>query len=431
MKDMKLFDYQKAGVAHLVQHNHALLADEMGLGKTIQAIVAAKEVGCKKLCVICPAIARGMWHRELKTWGYEGKVIVESYSRIARNKAAQQKISDMKPDVLILDEAHYLKNRGAKRTTVIYGHHACGSGLVAAANRVWLLTGTPAPNNASELWTHFKALWPQLIPSRVHIAQNYWEFITTWCFIRRGTYGVEIYGNRNPTGLRNLLANVMLRRRAEAVLTDLPPIHITTHLIDPLDSDSDYQKYLKSPEYEDISDIIEKAIDEDAPWPDIEHLATLRRLTGIAKAGAVAELVAEELEAGAYNKIVLFAIHRAALDDLESGLEEYECVRIDGSTTPVARQVAIDTFQKDENCRVFIGQLNACGTAITLTAAHHAALVECSWTPADNWQASKRCHRIGQTRPVFVRIFALANSIDDAVSSILAHKTRMLNQLNV
>ena len=426
---MKLYPYQRQGAEFLATHNHALLADEMGLGKTAQAVSAAKQVGAKTLCVICPAIARPMWHRELKIWGWTGASLIESYNRATGRKDVQDAIAKMKPEVLILDEAHYLKNRNAKRTRAIYGTSACGHGLIAHAKRVWLLTGTPTPNNASELWPHFRALFPKLIPSRRGASQNYWEFVNSWCWMRRTEFGMSVYGNRNPQGLRNLLRNFTLRRKSEQVLKDLPAITITHSLVEPTVVSQELSHFIGTDEYKRLEEIVEKALDEYAEPPNVPHLSTLRRLTGIAKAGAVAQTIAEELDAGAYSKIVLFGIHREALNALEQGLSSFECVRVDGATPPAARQSRIDQFQNEPLVRVFIGQLTACGHALTLTAAHHAALVEYSWTPAENFQATKRCHRIGQTRPVFVRMFGLANSIDEAISGVLAQKTRMLSEL--
>ena len=89
----------------------------------------------------------------------------------------------------------------------------------------------------------------------------------------------------------------------------------------------------------------------------------------------------------------------------------------------------IDRFQNDPRCRVFIGQITAAGTAVTLTATNQVLFAETSWSPGDLVQAAKRCHRIGQRRPVFVRILALSDSLDEAVSRVLAGKARMISQI--
>ena len=78
---------------------------------------------------------------------------------------------------------------------------------------------------------------------------------------------------------------------------------------------------------------------------------------------------------------------------------------------------------------MFIGQVTAAGTLITLTAANQVVFLESSWVPADNAQAAMRCHRIGQTRPVFVRVVGLAGSVDEQVQATLRRKIATLTQL--
>ena len=158
-------------------------------------------------------------------------------------------------------------------------------------------------------------------------------------------------------------------------------------------------------------------------------MASLRRATGVAKAKLAGRMIADEIDSGAYSKIVVFYQHTEVGKTLIANLEKYGVVSISGSTTNTMRQKAIDTFQADPSVRVFIGQLQACSTAITLHAASQVMFVEQSWTPADNAQAAKRCHRIGQKSPVFVRMLGLAKSIDEAVTKVLARKSQMISEL--
>jgi SWI/SNF-related matrix-associated actin-dependent regulator 1 of chromatin subfamily A len=162
---------------------------------------------------------------------------------------------------------------------------------------------------------------------------------------------------------------------------------------------------------------------------DSVALARLRRLTGIAKASTTVELLQDELATGALDKVVVFAHHREVLRTLAAGLARFGVVTVDGDTSPARRQAAIDRFQTDSATRVFLGQITAASTAITLTAACHVVFAEASWVPADNLQAAKRVHRIGQTRPVLVRFISLAGSLDEAITEVLRRKTRLLAQI--
>jgi SWI/SNF-related matrix-associated actin-dependent regulator 1 of chromatin subfamily A len=159
-----------------------------------------------------------------------------------------------------------------------------------------------------------------------------------------------------------------------------------------------------------------------------KSVSTLRVLTGWQKVPEVLKLVKRELTDGEYDKIVIFAVHKIVVEQLREGFKKLKehPVHIWGNTPPAVRDHRVKRFQNDPSCRIFIGNIQAAGTAITLTAAHQVLFVEQSWTPGDNIQAAMRCHRIGQTRPVLVRTVGLENSIDARVTDLLRRKSGML-----
>lgn len=422
---MKLFPYQSAGALWLAERKRALLADGMGLGKTAQAIVAANMIGAKSIVVICPAIARVNWRREFDMWGAGQEVFVESYDKVVRSKEVRDTIKSMEPDVLILDEAHYLKSRTSKRTQSIYGLHCMGKGIADYAGRVWLLTGTPAPNDVSELFPHLRGLWPDLLPAD----KKFMSFVTRYCHVDATPFGLKIIGNKKATlpELRENIKGIMLRRRAEDVLKDLPPIVWQEIEIEPDVLSPALAKLEASAEVKALRAVLD---DPTAELSDAEGvaMATLRRMTGEAKAALIGSMIADELQANAYEKVIVFAHHKDVIRALRGLLEDFDPVVITGETTAAVRQSSIDRFQTDKNCRVFIGQIQACATAVTLHAANQVVFAEASWTPSDNAQAAKRAHRIGQTRPVMVRMIGLAGSIDAAVTRVLARKSRQISE---
>lgn len=421
---MKLFPYQADGALFLASHRKALLADGMGLGKSAQAIIAAQAIEAKKVVIICPAIAVPMWAREFPKWDATGiATLIYSYDRVRLREDIRTAIKNFKPDVMILDEAHYLKERTSKRTKAIYGQHCQGDGLVAHAKCVWLLTGTPAPNDVSEIYTHMRALWPDLLPP----PGNYDAFLKQYCVTIATPYGLKVVGNKNMPDLRKALSTVMLRRKAEDVLKDLPPIMWEETVLEPVEAAKELTELENSDEFAVLRDLLKEA-GEEAELPDTVAMATLRRLTGIAKAQAIASMLVDELDQKQYDKVIVFAHHRDVIARLHDELHDFGCAVITGSTSQVARASAIDRFQTDPKCRVFIGQIQACATAVTLHAANHVVFAEASWTPSDNVQAAKRAHRIGQTRPVIVRMIGLAGSIDEAVTAVLARKSRLISE---
>jgi hypothetical protein len=424
---VNLFPYQQTGAEFLAAWRFAFLADGMGLGKTAQAIVACNMVGASNIVVLCPAIAKVNWLREFDLWGRAGDVSIKvvSYDRLAVNKAERDAVRKLAPDVLILDEAHYLKTRTTKRTIALYGAHCYGNGIASTAERVWLLSGTPCPNHAGELWPHLRALWPELIKPSER-PRTYIDFIQRYGIVDDSPFGPKILGNRNATELRAILRQFMLRRRAEDVLKDLPPMFWQSVPIEPDAVMAD----IKALEADPAVAALKESLTSDG---NIENaaiaLASLRRVTGLAKANLAGRMIGDELEAKAYDKVVVFFQHLDVGKALIDYLSQYGVVSISGSTTMTQRQHAIDQFQANPDVRVFIGQLQACSTAITLHASNQVVFVEQSWTPSDNAQAAKRCHRIGQSKPVFVRMLGLAKSIDEAVARVLARKSQAISEL--
>jgi SNF2 family DNA or RNA helicase len=418
-----LFPYQETGAAWLAKVGRGLLADEMGLGKSAQAIVAAQRLNpAPTVAVVCPASLRENWYREFERF-WDGlpsyDLHVESYDKVARGE-----LGDREYDVLILDEAHYLKNHKAKRTQAILGRKCDGKGgLVARAKHVFALTGTPTPNNPSELWPLARALFPEAIWNlKTERPMAYWTFTERYCVVRDTGFGLKIIKGRNVAELRERLGPHVLRRRKEEVLQDLPPIRFEMLPVEgklTLPPDGKVDAAL-------VADILEaKGVDglaEIAP-----HVASLRRLTGLAKVGPVIEWVKEWLEGGG-QKLVLFAHHRDVILALEEGLGA-GVASVTGATTPLLRQEAIDDFQNDPGCRVFIGQLQAAGTGLTLTAASDLLFVETSWVPAENQQAAMRIHRIGQRNACLVRVASLAGSIDEDIQEALKRKLTDIRKL--
>ncbi len=435
----ELFPYQIKGVEWLKTKKLALLADEMGLGKSAQAISAADQINANRILVLCPAVARNNWLREFKKFS-----TVQRDFSLVFSKSHKSNFSDSigisydlashfgagyfgQFDLLILDEAHYLKSITTKRTRSVFGK----AGYVRQAKRIWALTGTPAPNHAGELWP--------LLYTFGFVAETYDRFVETYCTYLDTSFGRQITGTRsdNTPKLKAILDKVMLRRKTSEVLKDLPKLFITDLAIDPEENKFDID-FMQDPRFERERRILEDTfghldMTSDAAFQALEglagSLATIRRYVGLKKAGPAATLVIDELENNAYDKIVIFAIHTHVVSELEEKLKAFNPVTLTGSTPPDERQINIDEFQTNPKCRVFIGNIHAAGTAITLTASNQVLFVEQDWVPGNNAQALKRCHRIGQTKPVFVRIAGLAGSFDEQVAAILSRKARELFEL--
>jgi len=155
------------------------------------------------------------------------------------------------------------------------------------------------------------------------------------------------------------------------------------------------------------------------------HIASLLKWTGVAKAPAVAESIKTDIENG-LRKVVVFAKHTEVFNILKRTIPGLQV--INGQTKERDRQPIIDSFQGGDLPAVAC-HIDIASTALTLTAAADVAFAETGWVPKDVQQAAKRCHRIGQTRPVLAKVYSMKGSLDEVVSDILVHRFNQVSRL--
>ncbi len=410
----------------------------MGLGKSAQAIRACEIIDARTVLVICRAIAREQWKNEFKKFSDRDFALsVSSYESIHKLPV------DAKYDVLIIDEAHYVKEPNAKRTQNVLGKF----GLVRKSGRVFLLTGTPTPNHPAELWP--------ILYTFGRTKLTYDAFIERYCDYRDTGFGRQITGAHRDKARRlellDQIKDFCLRRSKREVMSELPPIFFQDLVVPPgkveLGYSADFTRrfLLRGPEgIKDLEKRIEKEYGVIEGIVDGKHLSdatiaafqanaksisTVRRYVGLQKVDAVAELVTEELDSKAYDKIVLFTWHKDVTNALHRKFKRFNAACVYGGTDPVKLEIAIRQFQEYPRFRVLIANFQTAGTSITLTAANQVMFVEQSFVPADMQQAVMRCHRIGQTKPVTVRYVGLEKSIDQHIAAILRRKTEEITEL--
>lgn len=454
-----LFAYQLEGANWLSAQNYGLLADEMGLGKTVQAIRGLDRIHAVKVLIITPSITRTNWHREFLKWSNKNRtyfvpksldmfdnqaeVTICSYEYATKNHKI---LCKFKWDALIVDEAHYLKEPTSKRTRAILGN----SGVVRHAKRVWLLTGTPAPNHPGELWPYLITFGQTKL--------SYQNFIDYFCHTRKTSYGITISGAKSKKipEIKELLKPIMLRRLKKDVMGELPDLHYRHIFIDPAPVDfsilPSFAKYY-FPENRE-KELYKKVEKENKLAKDIFHnmknprtgyqlealnalgdsISTLRRVIGIQKTPNAAIHIHNKIVQrgiGADFKVVVFAIHQDVIEGLRDRLKNmgHKPVVVYGKTPPDKRQKRIDAFQKDNKTNIFIGNIHAAGVGINLTRSSEVVFVEQDWVPGNNAQAVMRCHRIGQKNKVTVEMLALADSLDERITLLLKSKVRDLTRI--
>lgn len=411
----------------MLRQQCVLLSADMGVGKTIICIEALRLLKYPSVLIICPAVAVANWQYELGRWGVpDGRARVVSYDK-ARTPKTRSSLRQFEFDVLILDEAHYLKTTDTKRTQAVYGD----KGYVYQAKRIWAMSGTFMPNNASEIYPHLRVLFDHLLPAE---AKGYDMFVDRYCAYTLESYRTprggrkyvkKIYGNRRKylDELRSILQQASIRIRAEDVLPQLPPL---SWAMLPLDS-TELRRQLKELE---ASPEVRAYIQQLTEGGDLSQASfmTIRRLLAEAKTQPVQNWLAEFLESSA-EKIVVFGHHVKPLNNLHDTFAE-QSVLLTGDVPSAKRLSLVNKFQNDPACRIFFGQLIAASTAITLTAAKRVLFLEQSFVPAENAQAAARCHRIGQHSPVLAQVVMVPKSCDEQVTKLLLKKTMTLKELS-
>ena len=424
---MTPFPYQVDGINHLKNRDMAALWDDPGLGKSFQTLRAIIDKGIETVLIICPASVRLVWAQECAKVGLESQVVMKSSQigpgiNITSYEGASGKMFadfvQIDWELIVLDEQHFAKNPKAKRTKRIFGDRMDGNGgLLSCTERMWCLTGTPMPNNPSELYPMCRAMFPDSIMNSNGHPMTYWQFVGRYCVTRDNGFGVEITGGKNLNKLREQLRGRVLRRKKEDVLKDLPKIRY-----DMLHVEGDIRGLPKE-ELEIIKECLEKDDPLDALRKQGTHVASVRRVTGMAKVKAVKKWI----EDNDHDKIVIFAHHRAVIDELCS---LPDTVKIDGSCSQAQREDAVFAFQHGKAKRL-VGQIRAAGTGLTLTAAQTLLFVEYSWVPAENRQAADRIHRIGQDHNCMVYFAAIPGSIDEDIMKAVKRKLKIYEELGL
>ena len=386
MTERTLYSHQQRALEELPAGG-GYLAFEQGLGKTLTAIKYADKHNYRNVLVVCPTVAVGVWEEELDE--QDKRVLSPVGTRLdkaasIRNAATceylilnyeallepevERAALRWKPDLIILDEAQKIKNPTAKRSKVL---HRLGKTAPVLA-----LSGTPVTKNLLDLYSQYKTIDPGI-----------WGF-TTWTqfkarYGRWGGYGgYELLGYQNTEELIEKVRPITIVGRKADTL-DLPAkTHVRVPV--PLSSRawSDYQTMARTGVLGDwvTSNPLEKAL-------------RLSQVAGYDKIAATAELVASLRDAG--EQVVVYYRFRQEGGALRDVLDT---VDLNGDTPVEERKRMVHSFQAG-TLPVFLSQIAAGSTAITLTNASHMVYHSLSYAYEDWAQSQDRIHRIGQYDP--------------------------------
>ena len=368
------------------------LGFEQGLGKTLTAIRYVQLHGYERVLVVCPAVAIGVWEREIAE-ASNGVTCAPSGSRSAKAKQlrsfdevgesfvilnyeallsreVERAVQDLRPDCVVIDEAQKIKTATAKRSKVL--HRLCKD------TPALLLSGTPITKNLLDLYSQYKAIDPAI-----------WDG-STWTQFKRkygvfgGYGGYELVGYQRTDELMDRIRPHTVVARKEDTL-DLPTKNFTVVPV-PLEG-KHWKEYVRMART--------GVTDEWVTSTPLEKALRLSQIAGRAKLVATAAQVDLLLEGG--EQVVVFY---RFLEEGRALAEALNVPNLNGSTPSVERSHMVDDFQAGRT-QVFLSQITAGSTAITLTAASHMVYHSLSYAYEDWAQSQDRIHRIGQNEHCF------------------------------
>jgi len=415
-----------------------ILADDMGLGKTIQALSFLQHFrdvnGRLSALVVCPTTLMFNWENEIRkftpTLTYHihhggdrtrNKETLSSYNVIITTYGTLRSdiklLLEMPFDYAVLDESQAIKNPSSKVTKA-----AC---LLQVKHRL-CMSGTPLQNNTFDIFAQMNFLNPGMLGSLEFFRQEF-------------AVPIDKFGEQDrKEHLRKLLYPFILRRTKEQVAKDLPDKTETILFCEMEDEQRKVYEAYRNDYRDKILGTIETQGIQRSQLTILQGLMKLRQICDSPailnetdrypnhsiKLDELAREIAENI--GDHKALVfsqflgMLALIRERLKELDVKYEYF-----DGSTSAMERERAIQSFQNDDTCRVFLISLKAGGVGLNLTAADYVYIVDPWWNPAVEQQAIDRTHRIGQTKNIFAYRMICKDTIEDKILQ-LQEKKRVL-----
>lgn len=443
----ELRPYQKAGIQWMKFLNETgwggILADDMGLGKTLQTLTFLQyylnENPNAHFLVVCPTTLIYNWESEINKFtpdirykihhgpnrsGSEKELlenlhlIITTYGTI---RSDVKMLSNIHFDYVVLDESQAIKNPSSQ---------VARSALLLQSKNRLALSGTPVQNNTFDLFAQMNFLNPGLLGSM--------EFF-------RNEFAVPIdkmQEKETRDNLKKLINPFLLRRTKEQVAPDLPEKTETILYCEMGNQQKRiYNAYRNSFRTKILQEIDEKGI----AGSRLSVLTGLMKLRQICDSPAILkeeepfenhsikiqELVRELSENTGSHKALVFSQFLGMLALIKQELDKLHIpyVYFDGGTSTKEREKAIQAFQKQEDCRVFLISLKAGGVGLNLTAADYVYIVDPWWNPTVEQQAIDRTHRIGQTKKIFAYRLICKDTIEEKILMLQHRKLNLAKEL--
>lgn len=454
LHNVEAYWYQTEAVRKVLKQfrGRVLLADEVGLGKTIEAGMALKEYlmrgMVKRVLILTPATLVGQWEEEMRTkfdvefaTSYDGLLrrdpeVFWSQPRViasiatARRAEHHQLLAAQHYDLVVVDEAHHLKNRQTQNWK-----------LVNALQKrfLLLLSATPVQNSLVELYNLLTLLKPGIFKTEKEFRQSYMT-----------TGKPRVPANRER--MRDLMRDVMIRNTRSLVDVRLPLRHAVTVRLDPTAEEAEAYTELNRlvqetyaaqamPHRLALRHLLSSAGSTPATaaraitrfaskslagrnrkqWRDLaEHYETLAHSGPTAKEKALLELLTRNPE----EKKIVFVHHHETLERLSQLMEKdaMPFVRFEGALSGPEKDEAIARFQRDVPLLL---STESGGEGRNLQFCNTLVNFDLPWNPMAIEQRIGRIHRIGQTRDVFIFNTVVRGTLEEHMLRILDEKINM------
>jgi superfamily II DNA or RNA helicase len=432
---VSLYDYQREAALFACRAGRSIVGDDMGLGKTIEAIAAVeimvRHFGVERVLVVCPTSLKHQWEREIARvidrptqviGGFrrsrEAGFRAESFYKITNYDTVYRDldlIATWSPDLVILDEAQRIKNwntRTARSVKTITSPYAI------------VLTGTPLENRLEELVSIVQFVDQHRLGPTFRFLHDHQIL---------DEFG-KVVGYRNLDRIGKTLAPILVRRRTQQVLQELPErlekrffVPMTPQQMEHHEDNREVVARLvaKWRRYRFLSESDQRrlliSLQNMRMACDSTYLLDQRTDHG-AKADELATLLDEIFESPD-TKAVIFSqwlrMHEILIRRLEG--RSWSHVLFHGGVESSRRQDLVDRFREDPRCRAFLST-DAGGVGLNLQHATVVVNVDLPWNPAVLEQRIGRVHRLGQTRPVQVVSFVSKGTIEEGMLSVLGFK---------
>ena len=373
-----LYEHQKTAIRKCIENKRYALYHEQGLGKTISAILAADYILSKmqfgkSVIVVCPSFLQPNWAKEVAKWSkFESFYKIYSYETFWRLPVPARKTK-----MIIVDEAHYIKNRRAKRTEAVV--NTC-----IGAERVILLTGTPIGNrNIIDLYTHLVCLDP------TNAYSDYRNFRQR--YMRVKTHKFQKDESRNEDEFLKMLAP-MSERRLKVDCLDLPEkiyhefgckgtrVHQGLHVAHKMQAQEGFGFFIEDKSTGEVVEMID---------PTSEKHIVLQDLIDSIPSN---------------NQIVIYVAFRKSIEFIQQFFSTEKNLYLKphefhGDLTSSQKEKVLTDF-KENKFRILIATMQSMNVGVTLTNCSEVIYYSRTFSCTERAQSEDRFHRIGQRNVV-------------------------------